>query len=393
MANRIAHPLSRRASRVGACAWALAALLASAGAVAANPAGVSTGDCAVLASGQMRSDEYIASYQGACKAGQADGQGKAVWQLRNAPNAAPVVWQGRFAQGVFLAEPAVQGARRVDSTRVLLDLGALKGPGGTRQTGRLWAEARVDGKLPAQACKPISLQVSAQGPLADDAVAKQWLQAAYLRWVAVCGPDASLALSGYNLRIQLRDGEGWAPDSFGNLPAGVVLAVTALGTNSAGVVWAQYTNRAAQQQASAARDQQNADDARANAARLQAFAKAHGARRVVSLQTLEQNPFRFGDEVLLVAVQMTEARTPTEGVVRSVNRGGRDCCTRALVQGDIRNWDAQSRVLAVRAKGRKSDERATEVLLLQVLGSERCTAGDCEDFLRGPKGWIKEGEL
>ena len=121
--------------------------------------------------------------------------------------------------------------------------------------------------------------------------------------------------------------------------------------------------------------------------------KAQGASRFVNLQTLEQNPFRFGNEVLLVAVQMTEARTPSEGVVRNANRGGRDCCTRALVQGDVRNWDAHSRLVAVRVKGRKSDTRATEVLLLEALGSQVCTEADCEDVLRGPQGWLKEGAL
>ena len=376
--------------RVAMAALALASL--STPLALAAPAGVSTGSCEVLASGQLRSNEYVASYEGNCKAGLAQGQGKAVWQLRHAPQAAPVVWQGRFTQGVFLAEPEVQGAKRVDSTRVLLDLGNLKGPG---HTGRLWVESRVDGKLPAQACTPISLQVSAQGPLTDDAVAKQWLQSANQRWRAVCGAEAANAQRGRNLRIQLRDGGGWAPDSFGNLPADVVQAVTPFvaGAGAAGQDWQQYTNRAAQQLATATREQQRVDQASAGQARLQAFVKAQGASRFVNLQTLEQNPFRFGNEVLLVAVQMTEARTPSEGVVRNANRGGRDCCTRALVQGDVRNWDAHSRVVAVRVKGRKSDTRATEVLLLEALGSQVCTEADCEDVLRGPQGWLKEGAL
>ena len=316
---------------------------------------------------------------------------KAVWRLRYSPQAAPVVWQGRFDQGVFLAEREVKGARRVDSTRVLLDLGALNGPGGA--AGQMWVEGRVDGKLPAQACKPLSLQVGTTGALADDAVAKQWLNAAYQRWLAVCGATVVQAHSGRNLRVQLREGKDWAPDANGNLGAGVVQAVTPFVAQAQATNWQQYTNRAAQQQAHAAREQASNEAARAGRERLLAFARTHGAQQFANLASLEQNPFRFGEQVLLVAVQMTEARTPSEGVVRNANRGGRDCCTRALVHGDIRTWDAQSRLLAVRVKGRKTDSRATEVLLLDVLGSHACTEADCADVLRGPQGWLKEGAL
>ena len=74
--------------RVAMAALALASL--STPLALAAPAGVSTGRCEVLASGQLRSNEFVASYEGNCKAGLAQGQGKAVWQLRHAPQAAPV---------------------------------------------------------------------------------------------------------------------------------------------------------------------------------------------------------------------------------------------------------------------------------------------------------------
>ena len=389
-AVRVAARLRAHWARAGAVLAVAGAAMLGGNAVAA-PEGVSTGGCEVLASGQLGSSEYIASYQGACQGGKAQGQGKAVWRLRYSPQAAPVVWQGRFDQGVFLAEREVKGARRVDSTRVLLDLGALNGPGGA--AGQMWVEGRVDGKLPAQACKPLSLQVGTTGALADDAVAKQWLNAAYQRWLAVCGATVVQAHSGRNLRVQLREGKDWAPDANGNLGAGVVQAVTPFVAQAQATNWQQYTNRAAQQQAHAAREQASNEAARAGRERLLAFARTHGAQQFANLASLEQNPFRFGEQVLLVAVQMTEARTPSEGVVRNANRGGRDCCTRALVHGDIRTWDAQSRLLAVRVKGRKTDSRATEVLLLDVLGSHACTEADCADVLRGPQGWLKEGAL
>ena len=63
-----------RLARMTASLW----LACAAGTAFAAPA-AGTGDCEVLASGQLRSNDYIASYQGGCKAGKADGQGKAEW--------------------------------------------------------------------------------------------------------------------------------------------------------------------------------------------------------------------------------------------------------------------------------------------------------------------------
>ena len=358
------------------------------GKAVAAPEGVSTGDCAVLASGQLGSSEYIASYQGACQGGKAQGQGKAEWRLRYSPQAAPVVWQGRFDQGVFLSEREVKGARRVDSTRVLLDLGALNGPGGAQ--GKLWVESRVDGKLPAQACQPISLQVSTTGALADEAIAKQWLNAAYQRWLAVCGASAVQAHSGRNLRVQLREGTAWAPDANGNLPGGVVQAVTPFVAQAQATHWQQYSNRAAQQQASTQREQARTAELQANAKRLKDFARATGAKQFVTLDELRTNPFRFDDAVLLVDLQMASARAPTEAVVTSP---GVRCCG-ALLQGDIAQWDDTPRIVAVRVKGRSSETKTEGAPLLQLVDSRKCEARNCDDFLRLPDGRrLKDGAL
>jgi hypothetical protein len=355
---------------------------------AAAPGGVLTGDCNVVASGQLRSNDYIASYQGGCEAGQAHGQGRAEWRLRYAPNATPVVWQGRFERGVFLAELAVVGARVIDRTRVLLDLGPLRSGA---QTGRLSAEARVDGKLPAQACQPVSLQVSAEGPLADDAVAKGWLQAAYQRWQAVCRDAGAQLAPGRHLRVQLHAGNTWAPDGYGNLPAGVVQAVTPMAAADAAPVWNQYTNRAAQQQANAQRQQEGDAAMRANQDRVREFARTAGATQVVELRALEQNPFRFGDGVLLVGLQLVEARTLTEAVVRASSRASGDW-SRALLQGAIAQWDNQGRIAAVRVKGRSTDKRTQDALVLELVDSRRCQSLDCEDYLLMPgRRWLREG--
>ncbi|MBF5003091.1 hypothetical protein [Diaphorobacter caeni] len=372
-----------------------AACLLAQGAIAhAAPEGVSTGSCDVLASGQLRSGEYIAQYEGACKNGLADGNGKATWQSRYAQSAAPVVWQGKFTQGVYLADPQTLGTKRVDSTRVLLDTGPLDAPKGAK-AGRLWVESRVEGKLPPSICQPLSLQVSANGDFASDDLAKGWMDKAYARWLSICKASGADALKGRQLRVLLHDGTGWSPDSYGNIPGGVAQASRPISATAEAAphTWQSYSNRAAQQQASAQRDKQQAEQLQANEKRLRAFAHKHGATRYVELRALEKNPFRFGDSVILVAVRMHEARTPIEATVRSAN-GGRYDWSNVLLRGPIANWDEQGRIVAARVKGRSTDDGTRDAVILEIIDSQRCEASNCEDYLYMPGNrWLRDEAL
>ena len=360
-------------------------------ALAAAPAGVSTGGCEVIASGQLRGSEYRAQYEGACKNGLAHGEGKAIWQSNYAPDSPPVVWQGRFTQGIFLAERESVGAQRIDSTRALLDLGPLKATGSAKP-GNLWVESRVDGKLPASVCQPLSLQVSAQGDLSDDALTKRWLDSAYDRWFAVCKQAAVDKLKGRNLRMLVHNGNDWKPDSYGNFPPGVAQATKPFGTSSVDTAssWSSYSNSAAQQKASAQRNQAQSEELQANQARIQKFASKTGAKQIVELKTLESNPFRFGKNVILVAVRMEKARTPVEAFVRSAN-GSRYDWSSVLLRGPISDWDEQGRIVAVRVNGRSTDKETLDYVILELVDSQRCEQSNCEDYLLMPgKRWLRD---
>lgn len=368
--------------------WSLSALFPPAARAAID--GVSTGGCEVLASGQLRSNDYLHSFQGECRAGLAEGRGKATWKLRHAPDAPPVVWEGRFSQGIFLAERHTVGARRVDNTRVLLDQGRLDGPGNA-SAGRLWVESRIDGKLPASICQPLSLQVSTSGGLADDALAKAWMDAAYARWQSTCGDAGMAALKGRSLRVQLHEGGSWSPDAYGNIPAGTAQALRHWGSTSGPQGdWQGYTNRAAQKVADAQRAKQETDEARANEARIRAFARKHGATRYVELAELDRNPFRFGGDALLIAVRLAEARTPVEAYVTPA-RASRAEWARVILRGPIADWDEQPRIVAVRVKGRSTDPYTRDMLLLEMVDSQRCSQPDCEDYLYMPgRRWLRD---
>lgn len=357
----------------------------------AAPPGVSTGDCTVLASGILRSSDYRFSYSGKCQGGLAQGEGKAQWNLTHAPDAAPVVWQGRFSQGIFLAEPEAQGARRVDNTRALLDMGMVNGPGSGKS--RLWVESRVDGKLPASVCRPLSLRLLVgSADLSDDRLAKQWLNAAHQHWRKACHASGLAALKGRNVQIGIHPQEELAPDGYGNLPMPEVSSYGALDGQS--YEPRQYNNKAAQAVASAQKEAERRRTLDANLQRLKSYASEVGAKRYVDLKQLEQNPFRFGEQVVLVAVRPVRVETPTEAVIRPARRVGYSYTLALATGAQVAQWDSQSRLLAVRVVDRSKDPGTQGVLRLAVIGSKVCQAEDCEDFayVTGNR-WLLEEEL
>ncbi len=352
----------------------------------AAPDGVSTGACTVLTAGILKSTDYLYRYEGGCKNGLAEGQGTASWALRHAPDAPATVWKGRFSQGVFLADKQSVGAKRLDSSRVLLDVGNLPAPKGG-QAGRLWVESRADDKLPPSVCKTNGLQVSANGDLADDALAKAWLDKAYEQWVAMCPLSAGVPKANF-LRISLQSGADWSPDANGNIPSGVAQATKSFSKQPP--EWQSYRNEAAQKLAQQQQIQQDTKELQGNRDRIQAFAQKSGASQLVSLDALEKNPFRFDKQVILVAIRMGAARTPIEAVVQSAKRYRGDWST-VLLRGAIADWDEQGRIAAVRVKGRSTDKETKGSVILELVDSQRCKTADCEDYLLMPgKRWLQD---
>ena len=376
----------------GASTMAIAAGNASGHAEAGKAgSGVSVGGggCTVIASGTLNRPDYVASYSGGCRNGMADGQGKAQWRLVHAPDAAPVVWQGRFSQGVYLQESGTQAARRVDSARVLLDLGDVRSQG---KSGRLWVESRVDGKLPASACQPISVRLLAPGALTDDNLAKQWLQAGYQRWYQVCGAEAAAKFKGRNVQLSIHQGSEIAPDGYGNLPVGVVVSYGPFDASSYQPT--QYTNKAAQAVAQQQRDAQRSGELAQAEQRIKTFAREVGAKRYVDLRELEQNPFRYGDQVLLVAVNVVSVESPIQAIIQPARRTRYEYM-RALATGvQVAQWGSESRILAVRSMGRSKDPDTKGALSLAVVESRNCKELNCEDYtyVSGNR-WLRDEEL
>ena len=373
--------------------WSAAATLLPAYAVAQQ---VSM-PCQVRAAGVMLNpSNHVLQYQGACKNGFAQGEGKAEWRFAGAPDVAPVVWQGRFDNGILLMPKAVLGAKPRDSSNMLLDLGPLADSAG--KGGRLWVESSFDNKLPADACRPKALHVlvDVHAALASEQEARQWLQAAYRHWQRACPqghanpnqPGQPTALA----KLQIYQGFELTPDANGNLPPVMVSAMASLQGKDLSL--RSYTNNAATLQQQKASQADQVKEYAANADRLQAMARQYGAKQAVDLQGLDKNPFRFDGQVLLVGVKPVRVLSRTSATVRPSHRDGWDF-TLALAEGsDVAKWGEDSRMLAVKVKGRSTDVRTQDRVILEVLGSQACAISDCQDYLLHPGGaWAHDKVL
>jgi len=352
-----------------------------------------TSGCAVVAPEFLASNDYVFSYEGACRDGLAEGKGKAVWALRSLPQKREER-AGRFSAGVLLPEPS-DGlkARALVREAVLFDLGPLPKLQGL--SPRLAVEASGEMKDLADPCRPEQLWVlQADGPaLASDDVAKQLLRSALDKLKQRCGLQRLGELAGSastrtHLRVRAVPQADLELDGYGNAKGIVLEGLLPL---ESGKELEQYSNQAASQiRARQAREEREAQR-KSNAQQLKAFATKTGAGPWVGLPALSQNPFRYQGQVVLTSVRLDEVLSPTRARVLMPEGYG---VVFASLEGEgIAQWAPGSRVLAVRVQGRlpNTDEHLPGVLQLQLVGQLACTQLDCDDRLDLPKA-LRDGE-
>jgi hypothetical protein len=374
--------------------WLLAlAIGLAANAQAAQHKDAASG-CAVTAPAYLASNDYVFSYQGACREGLAEGQGKAIWTLRNSPSHREE-WAGRFSAGVYLPEPS-DGlrARALRGDSVLFDLGPL--PKLEGMSPRLAVEATSELTRYPDPCKPDTLFVlQADGPaLVSDDVAKQMLRSALDKLKRRCGDDR-LRERGRpggersHVRVRIAPQPELEMDQYGN-PKGIVVEASL--PLEAGKDFTQYSNSVANQQRQRQAREEREVQRQANAQRLKDFAKSAGATAWVSLPVLMQNPFRYQGKVVLTSAALDEVIGPTRARLQGAGRDRYG--SHALIEGEgLAQWEPGARVIAVRVVGRLADTDAVLPgwLHLQLVGQLNCEQGDCGDRLQLPSP-LRDGE-
>ena len=357
--------------------------------------------CIVIASRYLASSDYTFQYQGGCKAGLAEGKGKAVWTLRNAPQN-HVVWAGGFSSGVYLPPPpGIVSARewsgaRGGSDMVIFDMGALPAQNGV-PAARLTVEAAADLTHYPDPCKPRALWVvnAPAAALAGDAVAQSLLAAAADKLKAHCG--AALLKTDLpsqprtHVQVRAVATPDLQSDTWGN-PGPVLTG--AFMPLAAGGVMQGYSNQAASRQREQLQQAQDSDERQANVQRLRTFFKTHQAKGWASLDDIAENPFRYSGRVVVTAAEVSVMVSPTRAILDSRPDEWRGSL--AVLDGDeVGQWKPGPRLLAVRVLGRVKKDACNAYCglpQLQLVGSQVCTEDRCLDRLRLPTA-LQDGQM
>ena len=387
----LAQALREGASKCWVALASLLLLATSAQAVLQKDAG---SGCAVVVPRYLTSEDYQFAYQGACKAGLAEGAGRAVWTLRLSPQNR-VVWEGAFSAGVFLPPPAAGlSAREWGSDSALFDMGPLPAQEGA-PAPRLKVEAAADLTNHPDPCKPRTLWVvnAPATALVADSTAQALLLSAADKLKARCGdrlrePGRPGGERSFVSVRAVPTGELEA-DRWGN-PGGVLASAAV--PLAAGAPLQQYSNQAASQQRQQQQRTQDQSDRQATQLRLREFFKTHQAQAWSSLSDIAQNPFRHAGRVIVTVAQLDEVVSPTRASLQL--RGSDWAYARAVLDGDgLAQWAPGMRLLAVRVLGRVAGDEAFKGLAhLQLIGSEACAQPGCADWLRLPTA-LQDGQM
>ena len=389
--HRLAIPLKK-----GWVAFVLLTVCALTPALATQHKDPASG-CAVTGPRYLASSDYTFQYRGGCKAGLAEGKGKATWTLSMSPGHA-VVWEGAFSAGVYLPPPAgIVSARAWVDPRgnandlVIFDLGALPAQNGM-DAARLEVEATSDLTHYPDPCVPRTLWVThaPAAAMASDSAAQSLLAAAVDKLKARCG--ARLA-GPTHLQVRAVSTSGLESDRYGNPGPVLVSAAMPLAPGNA---MQSYSNQAAAQQRQQQQQKQNKDEREANVKRLRAFFQTYHAQGWAALADIEQNPFRYADRVVVTAAQLDEVISPTRATLLTPSSDDYwwHFANAVLDGAGIAQWKPGARLLAVRVTGRiKTDaDMFPGWPQLQLVGSQPCEESRCGDWLRLPAA-LKDGQM
>ena len=391
-----------RATRLYRCCFAGLGLVLLMGSACAVQHKDPASGCAVIAPRKLATSDYTFQYQGTCKAGLAQGKGKAIWTLRNAPEN-HVVWEGSFSAGVYLPQPpGIVSAHAWNDPHdngddAAFDLGPLPALKDI-PAARLQVQASPSSNYYPDPCRPNTLWVvnAPAAAMANDTVAQSLLVSAVDKLKAHCG--AALGQDSYRLRtLQVRAvaTPDLQNDQWGH-PGPVIADAFVPLTSGAAVE--HYTNQAATQQRQQQQQAKDQGDRQANVQRLRDFFKTYQAQGWASLDDIAENPFRYSGRVVVTAAQVSAVVNPTRALLDS--DPDRWSSSNAVLDGDgIGQWKPGPRLLAVRVKGRieikKSDCDADPfcgLAQLQLVGSQACDETRCTDRLRLPSR-LKDGQM
>jgi hypothetical protein len=325
------------------------------------------GACAVWGPSYLRrQDEYALRYSGGCKNGRAEGKGKAEWLFRLARMTPKSIWEGEFRNGIFLNGNKIDGAvEPAPGDRYLV-------PQGKAGDADLLFVSRSAQDGPLELCRVESLRLTLKSGAnaADNDLVQKLMREAGKRYRQACPNDKQ------EIRVGIHTGT-FKVTANNLLPDPLVEARV----NASGELAGYYNkaSEAAEKEKTRAQYQQKQAESRQ---RFHEFNRKNGIHAWLTLEQLEENPFRWEGKTIGLRVRLDKMQTRDSALIRPASR---DEWASARLVGVTPDFpDSQHSVLlAARVGKREAIPPDTDVVTLFHVDSRVCEQGNCSDWFMG----------
>jgi hypothetical protein len=331
------------------------------------------GRCQVWAPSMLGQRDYAVRYRGACKNGRAEGKGKAEWLYRYAEMKVKATWEGDFRNGVFLDGQTIRGkVEPVSGDKYVVDMGKVSG-------ADLLFISRSPQDGPFELCKldQLALVLGPKAAAADDDQVRRIMTEGVSAYRNACP-------SGGNLRIGVFS-EPLTPGAHGRLPNPIARARIDDETGKL----AGYSNDAA---AKAQREKDQAEYARKeeeSRKQFNAFSSKHGIAAWLTVQQLDENPFRWEGKTVGLVVRLERMLARDTALVGGLRNWGPSLQLKGITPDFPES--RYSVVLAARVGKREKqadnpeNNGATYVTLTHV-DNRLCERNSCSDWFIWARG-------
>lgn len=342
--------------------------------------------CQVWASNILNKADYRLRYQGDCKAGRAEGQGRAEWLYHYTEDKLAYLWEGRFKNGIFIGDQPVEGNVEGDSTRsiYLVEMGQLP-------NAKIVFISTSENALPMNLCavEQIAVTIDSKIKDEDEESVNSMLRNAGERYRTSCPKTNNLSffIRAYHPPQGLSTAS-WLANSFAE--------VKFTPTNSGEEAYSEYKNTAVLKLKIAAQEKTYQEKLAATRKNFIDFSRTNKVESWVTSGNLDKNPFIWEGKTVALVVRLERMLSPTLALVRGVNANYSE--QRRLLLNNVTPefFTEKDTIVVVRVGKRNNSATLDEALTTTLIGTislDFITGQPCEkDLCKDWFSWKKSEE-
>ncbi|NOT14762.1 MAG: hypothetical protein HOP21_04120 [Methylotenera sp.] len=323
--------------------------------------------CQVWASNTLNKADYRLRYQGDCKAGRAEGKGRAEWLYHYTEDKLAYTWEGRFKNGIFIGDQPVEGNVEGESSRsiYLVEMGQLP-------NAKIVFVSTSENALPMDLCavEQIAVAIDQKIKDEDEESVNFLLRNAGEHYRTSCPKvnNSSFLIKAYRPPLALNKA-GYLPEPF----AGVKFSPLKSGEDA----YSEYSNIAALKLKIATQQKAHQEKLAEIRKRFIDFSRTNEVESWVTSGNLDKNPFIWEGKTIALVVRLERMISPSLALVRGVNANYSERSRLLLNNVTPEFFTDKDTIVVVRVGKRNNSATLDEALTTSLIGTTNL------DFITG----------